>query len=181
MLARHPATATHVALKLARHFVADEPPAALVATLEKVFRDSDGDLKQVARALVSAPEAWVETRTKLKRPGEWVVGMVRAAGVRADGLRFSRGQVTLGEPIWRPPSPNGHPDVASAWIDGIGQRLDIANNFSERIAERTDPIGLVETALGPLARPETREGVARAESRSQALALLFMSPEFMRR
>ena len=180
-LAKNPATATHVALKLARHFVADEPPPALVATLEKSFRDSEGDLKLVARALVEAPEAWVETRPKLKRPGEWVTGMVRAAGVRADGLRFSRGQVTLGEPIWRPPSPKGHADVASAWTDGIGQRLDVANNFAERIAERTEPRELLETALGPLAKMETREGIARAESRSQALALLFMSSEFMRR
>jgi uncharacterized protein (DUF1800 family) len=181
MLAQHPATATHVAYKLARHFTADEPPTALVASLEKTFRDSEGDLKQVATTLASAPEAWAETRTKLKRPSEWVVGMVRAAGVRADALRFSGGQATLGEPIWRPPSPSGHPDVASAWIDGIGLRLDVADYFAERIAERTEPMDLLETALGPLARPETREAVVRADSRSQALALLFMSPEFMRR
>ena len=180
-LARHPATATHVAIKLARHFVADEPPPALVSRLEAAFRDSEGDLRHVAKALVEAPEAWDEARPKLKRPGEWVVGMVRAAGVRADGLRFARGQVTLGEPVWRPPSPRGHPDVASAWIDGIGQRLDVATNFAGRIAEGMDPKAVLEIGLGPLARPETREGVGRAESRQQALVLLFMSSEFQRR
>jgi uncharacterized protein (DUF1800 family) len=71
--------------------------------------------------------------------------------------------------------------VASAWIDGIGQRLDVANSFVGRIAEETDPNALLEAALGPLARDETREGVARADSRQQALVLLFMSSEFQRR
>jgi uncharacterized protein (DUF1800 family) len=62
-----------------------------------------------------------------------------------------------------------------------GPRLDIANNFAERVAERIDPNGVVETALGPIASAETRAAVARAESRQQALALAFMSPEFQRR
>lgn len=180
-LARNPATATHLATKLARHFVADDPPPALVAKLEAAFRESEGDLRHVAKALVEAPEAWEEARPKLKRPSEWVVGMVRAAGVRADGLRFARGQATLGEPVWRPPSPRGHPDVASAWTDGIGQRLDVANFFAENISGRSDPSALLEAALGPLATRETRDGVARAETRQQALVLLFMSAEFQRR
>jgi uncharacterized protein (DUF1800 family) len=180
-LARHPATAAHVATKLACHFVSDEPPPVLVTRLEAAFRDSDGDLRHTAKALVESPEAWDEARTKLKRPGEWMVGMVRAAGVGSNGLRFGRNQATLGEPVWRPPSPRGHPDVTSAWIDGIGQRLDVANSFAGRIAEQTDPNGVLETALGPLARAETREGVARSDSRQQALVLLFMSSEFQRR
>src|SRR5262247_651360 len=61
-LARHPATAAHVAEKLARHFVADEPPRELVDRLAQRFRDSDGDLKEVAKALVTAPEAWSPRR-----------------------------------------------------------------------------------------------------------------------
>src|SRR5262249_20731458 len=65
-LARHPATATHVATKLARHFVADEPPPALVDRLARRFRDTQGDLKEVSKALVSAPEAWDAPRSKLK-------------------------------------------------------------------------------------------------------------------
>src|SRR5205823_6128522 len=71
-LARHPATAKHVAVKLARHFVADNPPLALVARLTKRFLDTDGDLKELAKALVTAPEAW-EAARKLKRPAEWVI------------------------------------------------------------------------------------------------------------
>jgi uncharacterized protein (DUF1800 family) len=92
-----------------------------------------------------------------------------------------RGQALLGEPLWRPSAPKGFSDDEANWIDGIGQRLDIANNFAERIAERIDPREIVDTALGPLASAETKQAVARAESRQQALALVFMSPEFQRR
>lgn len=180
-LARHPATAVHVATKLARHFVADEPPPALVERLARTYRDTDGDLKELARALVAAPETWSEKRVKLKRPSEWVMGMVRATVATADPGRFAGGQALLGEPIWRPPSPKGHPDVASAWIDGLGQRVDIASNFAERIAGRAEPGAILEQSLGALASAETRAAVARAESRQQALALVFMSPEFQRR
>ena len=63
----------------------------------------------------------------------------------------------------------------------MGQRLDIANNLAERVAERVDPNGVVETALGPLASAETRQAVARAESRQQGARPAFMSPEFQRR
>jgi uncharacterized protein (DUF1800 family) len=180
-LAGHPATATHVATKLARHFVADDPPPKLVERLAGTFRTTDGDLKEVAKELVAAPEAWSPTQNKLKRPIEWVVAMLRASGVRGDPERFARGQALLGQPIWRPPSPKGFADDEGAWIDTLGQRLDIANNFAERIAERVDPNGVIEVALGPLASSETRAVVTRAESRQQGLALAFMSPEFQRR
>jgi uncharacterized protein (DUF1800 family) len=180
-LARHPATATHIATKLARHFVADEPPAPLVERLATIFRDSDGDLKELAKGLVAAQEAWTPTQTKLKRPSDWVVAMLRASGMRGDAERFPRGQAFLGEPMWRPSSPKGFADDEGAWIDTMGQRLDIANNFAERVADRVDPKEVVETALGPIASAETRAAVARAESRQQGLALAIMSPEFQRR
>jgi uncharacterized protein (DUF1800 family) len=180
-LARHPATATHVASKLARHFVADVPPPALVERLAQAFRASEGDLKEVAKALVTAPEAWAPARDKLKRPSEWVVGILRATGLRGDAERFPRGQALLGEPMWRPAAPQGFAEDEASWIDGMGLRLDVANNIAERIADKVEPDAVLATALGPLASPETREAVARAETRPQALALLFMSPEFQRR
>jgi uncharacterized protein (DUF1800 family) len=181
-LARHPATATHVATKLARHFVADRPPPTLVETLAKTFADGDGDLKLVAKALVTAPEAWTMERTKLKRPSEWVMAGLRAAAIADPNTRrVNNGLALLGEPLWRPPSPKGFSDEEGAWVDGLAQRLDIANTFAERNVGRVEPIGLIDTVLGPLASPETRQTVARAESRVQALALLLMSPEFLRR
>jgi uncharacterized protein (DUF1800 family) len=180
-LARHPATARHVAEKLARHFVADRPPQPLVDKLEQTFKATDGDLKEVAKALIGAEESWTPARTKLKRPSEWHVGALRLADAHGVIARFMGGQALMGEPLWRPPGPNGYSDDEAAWIDGLSQRLDIANSFAGRIADRIDPLLLVDQAIGPLASAETRDTIARAESRSQALAMLLMAPEFLRR
>ena len=181
-LAAHPATATHVADKLARHFIADAPPPALVERMAKVFTDTDGDLKEVAKAMVKSDEAWTQPATKLKRPGEWAVGMVRATGgTKANAKRFTDGQALLGEPLWRPPSPKGFPDDEASWIDGVGRRLDIANNFAERVSDRVDPQDLIENVFGSQVTSEVKQTVGRAESRQQALVLLFMSAEFQRR
>jgi uncharacterized protein (DUF1800 family) len=180
-LARHPATAGHIAYKLARHFVADEPPLSLVDKLTKNFHDSDGNLRELAKTLIVAEESWTHERTKLKRPSEWVISALRLSGAQWMVGRVMAGQALLGEPVWRPPAPNGFADYESAWIDGLSQRVDIANTFASRVAERLDPVALVEVGLGPLASAETRNTVARAESRAQALALLLMAPEFLRR
>jgi len=181
-LARHPATAKHVAAKLARHFVADEPPPALVERLTKRFLATQGDLKEVTKALVAAPEAWEAPRAKLKRPGEWVVGMLRAAGITPPDIGpVMQAHNLLGEPLWRPSAPKGFADESAPWLDGLAQRLDIANQFARRVGAEADPREVFEQALAPLASSETRQAVLRAESRPQALALLFMAPEFQRR
>jgi len=181
-LAAHPATATHLAGKLARYFIADTPPPALVERMAKVFVDTSGDLKEVARTMVSSDESWTQPPTKLKRPSEWVVGMVRAAGItQTDPARFTGGQALLGEPLWRPSSPKGYPDDEASWIDGMGRRLDVANNVAERVSGKVDPQDVIENVLGPSVSPEVRQAVGRAESRQQALTLLFMSAELQRR
>jgi len=183
MLAHHPATATHIATKLVKHFVADEPPAALVDRLAKRFRDSGGDLARVTEALVTAPEAWAAPRTKLKKPGEWTVAAMRASGLQIrDVRRVINTQNMLGEPLWRPPAPKGFSDDSAAWVDGLAERLDVANQIGRLVGNAgAEPDAMIDAALGPLASPETRETVRRAESRPQALALLLMSPEFQRR
>jgi uncharacterized protein (DUF1800 family) len=181
-LAIHPATATHVATKLARTFIADAPPPVLVERMAKVFLDTEGDLKEIAKAMVSSDESWALPPTKLKRPSEWVTCMVRATGLlQADPARFTDGQGLLGEPLWRPSSPKGFPDDEASWIDGMGRRLDVANNFAERLSGRIDPQEVIETVLGSSVSPEVKHAVGRAESRQQALVLLFMSAELQRR
>jgi uncharacterized protein (DUF1800 family) len=181
-LAAHPATATHLATKQARYFIADTPPPPLVERMAKVFLDTGGDLKETAKAMVSSPESWTQPPTKLKRPSEWVVGMVRATGIaEVDPERFTAGQALLGEPLWRPSSPKGYPDDEASLIDGMGRRLDVANNFAERVSDRVDPEEVIENVLGSSVSAEVRQAVGRAESRQQALALLFMSAEFQRR
>jgi uncharacterized protein (DUF1800 family) len=181
-LARHPATATHLAAKLARHFVADEPPAALVERMAKVFLDTDGNLREVAKTMVSADESWTQPPSKLKSPCEWRVGMLRACSfpqIEPEG--FVEGQGLLGERLWRAPSPKGYPDDEASWIDGMGRRLDIANKFAERMADKVDPESVMAEVLGSAVSAEVKQAVGRAESRQQALALLFMSVEFQRR
>jgi uncharacterized protein (DUF1800 family) len=181
-LAHHPATAKHVATKLARHFVADEPPPALVERLSKRFLATQGDLKEVSKALVTAPEAWDAPRAKLKRPGEWIIGAWRAVGVTPPDIGpVMQAHNLLGEPLWRPSAPKGFSDDSAPWLDGLAQRLDIANQVARRAGGEADPREVFEETLAPLASTETRQAITRAESRPQALALLFMAPEFQRR
>ena len=181
-LARHPATAEHVALKLARHFVADEPPPSLTERLAKSFRDTDGDLKELAKALVSAPEAWDAAPTKLKRPTEWIAASLRTVNdVPADVRPVTRAQRLLGEPLWNPPAPKGFPDENAAWLDGVPQRIDIANSFAQRVTPEIDAAAVADEVLGPLASAQTRSSMAGAASRQQALVVLLMAPEFQRR
>ena len=180
-IARHPATAAHVARKLARHFCSDEPPDALSERLARRFLDTDGDLKEIAKALVESPETWDEQRLKLKRPSEWLMSAWRAIGVVPDAVRGLQAMGYLGERMWRPNAPMGFADVQSAWIDGLAQRLDIANRIAELVQERIEPAEFVDTALASLASDETRKTIARAESRQQGLTLALMAPEFQRR
>ena len=180
-IARHPATAAHVARKLARHFAADEPPPALVERLTKCFLDTDGNLKEIAKALIAAPETWSIERVKLKRPSEWLISAWRGLGVDPPAQPALQAMGYLGERMWRPNAPQGFADVQAAWIDGLAQRLDIANRIASLVQERIEPDAFVETALGSLASGETRQTIARADSRQQALTLAMMSPEFQRR
>jgi uncharacterized protein (DUF1800 family) len=181
-LARHPATAKHIAEKLVRHFVADQPPPALVELLARKYRETDGNLKELAKLLITSPDAWSAPRSKIKRPSEWIIGALRATGVTPSDIRpVIQAQNMLGEPLWRPPAPKGFSDENAAWVDGLPQRLDIANQMGRRIGELIEPEAIAETGLGPLASAETRQTIRRAESRPQALALLLMAPEFQRR
>jgi uncharacterized protein (DUF1800 family) len=181
-LARHPATAHHIAQELAAHFVADEPPPALVTKLEKTFNDSGGNLKAVATTLITADESWTPQRTKLKPPAEWIVSVLRLTdgGPLIPIGQVMGAQAQLGAALWRPPAPNGYSDREAAWLDGVPHRLDLANQFANRLAMGMDPLGMLDSALGPLASTHTRDTVVRAESRAQALTLLIMSPEFLR-
>jgi uncharacterized protein (DUF1800 family) len=181
-LARHPATAQHLAVKFATHFVADKPPPALVAKLAKRFVDTDGDLKELAKTVVTSEESWQTPRDKLKRPREWLLGALRATGITPPEIQpIIQAQNMLGEPLWRPPAPKGFSDDSAEWLPGIAERLDVANLFARRYGLSVEPDAVIDIALGPLATDETRQTVKRAESRPQALALLLMAPEFQRR
>jgi uncharacterized protein (DUF1800 family) len=183
-LASHPATAQHVALKLARHFVADAPPSTLVDKLANTFRSTDGDLRALALTLIDAPEAWVEEPTKMRNPCEFLYAAGRIVGRMPDDPGpFLGGLNILGMPLWGPPGPNGYPDTAAAWAnpEGMKVRLEISVRIAERWRDTLNPRDLLDEIAGSAASAETRQAIARAESKQQGLALLLMSPEVQRR
>src|SRR6202035_3920520 len=183
-IARHPSTAKFIATKFVRHFVADDPPPALVARLQDVFTKSDGDLRAMTSALLDSDEAWQAPLTKMRSPYDFLVATGRLlAQVPEDPSRYLGGLNLLGQPLWSPSGPNGFPDTNAAWAapEGMKLRLDIAAQVASRLGANIDPRDLLEFAAADAASPETRRTIERAESRQQALALLLMSPEFQRR
>jgi uncharacterized protein (DUF1800 family) len=183
-IARHPSTAKFIATKFARHFVADDPPPALVARLQNAFYKSDGDLRVLTTTLLDSDEAWAAPLTKLRSPYEFVVATGRLlARIPDDPGPYLNGLNLLGQPLWSPAGPNGFPDTNAAWAapEGMKLRLDISAQLASRVGASVDPRDLLEFAAADAASEETRRTVERAESRQQALALLLMSPEFQRR
>jgi uncharacterized protein (DUF1800 family) len=183
-IARHPSTAKFIATKFARHFVADNPPPALVARLQNAFHRSDGDLKQLALTLVDSDEAWQAPMSKMRSPYEFLVATGRLLGrMPEDPNRYLGGLNLLGQPLWAPAGPNGFADTNAAWAapEGMKLRLDISAQVASKLADNIDPRDLLQLAAADAASPDTRHTIERAESREQALALLLMSPEFQRR
>lgn len=183
-IARHSSTANFIATKFVRHFVADDPPQAVVARLRDVFIKTDGDLKALATALVDSDEAWKAPLTKMRSPYDFLVASGRLlARVPEDPGGYLGNLNLLGQPLWTPAGPNGFPDTSAAWAapEGMKLRLDIASQMGARLGPNIDPLDLLEFAAADAASIETRRTIERAESRQQALALLLMSPELQRR
>ncbi len=184
-LAQHPATARFVATKLARHFVADEPPLPLVERLVQSWQRSEGDLPSVYRTLLDAPEAWSPGAAKLKNPEEWVLSCVRVLGLGQ--VAFERiadaGIATLGQRVQAAPSPAGWPDKAEEWLgpDAVWKRVEWVTRLAERVGRQFDARLLAQASLGPLLGPGTARQIERAADAPQALALLLLAPEFQRR
>ncbi|WLE61121.1 DUF1800 domain-containing protein [Burkholderia plantarii] len=183
-LVRAPATARHLAFQLGRHFVADDPPAALTERLARAFEQSGGDLPAVYRALVGSPEAWAPSATKFKTPWDWAVSSLRGLGWTTLGnLRAAPLLTQLGQPVWRPGSPAGYDDVAASWAapDALVRRVEIAQRLAARTGERADPRTLGTALFAGTLSESTATAVSRAESTTTALALLLVSPDFQRR
>jgi uncharacterized protein (DUF1800 family) len=181
-LAINPATAEHIATKLARHFVADDPPPVLIAKLKTVFLKSGGDLPSLYAALIDAPEAWASAPPKFKTPWEWSVSAFRALGVKDTPDQAVVGMLTeLGQPTWRPGSPAGYDDVAVRWAgpDALMKRVEVAQRLAARV--NVDARALGPKLFGGALSTDTQTAIARAGDGAEATALLLVSPEFMRR
>jgi uncharacterized protein (DUF1800 family) len=183
-LAAHPATHRHLAAKLARHFVADDPPADAVSRIEAVLRETDGNLGAAAAALIMLEDAW-QPQTKLRTPLDFVVASLRALDAPApteDKPWLIGALAGLGQPLWTAPQPNGWPDSAADWTgpEALLRRIDWAYALAGRLAG-PDPAEVAEASLGPLLRPATLAAVQRGGSRRDGLTLLLSAPEFQRR
>lgn len=183
-LAVHPATARHIATKLARHFTGDTPPPAMVARLEAAFLRSNGDLPTVYRALIASPEAWTAAPAKFKSPWEWTLSSMRATGVGVlPALQVTGMQIQLGQPVWRPGSPAGYDDIDGSWAgpDAVMRRVEIAQRMAARAGGAIDARALAPKLFPDAVSPATKAVLAGADSPAQALALLLVAPEMMRR
>lgn len=183
-LAARPATARHLATKLARHFAGDVPPREMVDRLASAYLDSGGDLPTLYRAIIASPEAWAPRPVKFKSPWDWSVSALRALGRSALDERSGAMLLDqLGQPIWRPGSPAGWDDVAASWAgpEALVRRVEVAERLAERAPGEADARAIAEAVLPGTLGPATRAAIARAESPRQGLALLLVAPEFLRR
>lgn len=181
-LGTHPATMHNLAEKLVRHFVADAPPPEAVARVEAVLRDTGGDLRSAAMAVLALPQAWTPL-TKLRTPMDYVVAVLRCFDLPSDAKLNPAGWMRqLGQPFMGAELPNGWPDIAAGWAAPamIMRRIDWAAAIAGRARAR-DPSALAEAALGTLLPAETVQRIARAGSRYEAIAMLIASPQFQRR
>lgn len=184
-LAAHPATARHVARKLAVHFVGEKAPVSLVERLAAEFRQSDGDLAIVTRALLQSDDAWQAEPRKILPPYDFVVAVFRALGDEPRLQPVARALRTFGHFPWQAPSPAGWPDGDEAWASphAVVERLDWVKQMAaaSSMSAGSDVMAYADNLFAGTLSDFTRQAITRAETREQGLALLFMSPEFQRR
>ena len=197
ILASHPATARHIAAKLARRFVADEPPAGLVDRAAKRFLETRGDIREVVRTIVKSPEFFAPAayRAKIKSPFEFVVSAARAIGADAvNATPLVQSLRELGMPLYMCQPPTGYGDTADTWVNtgALLNRMNFAlalaggrmRGISIPSARARDisPVQVLTTQVlaGDIA-PATAATVARATTAPQAISLILGSPDFQKR
>jgi uncharacterized protein (DUF1800 family) len=196
LLARHPATAHFIATKLVRHFVGDDPPGALVEHAAKVFSRTDGDLREVMRAILTSREFYAEAafRAKVKTPFEYVASALRATNASITNARgFVNTIAAMGEPLYQCQPPTGYGDQASAWIStgALVSRLNFAlglaanglNAAKVDVAGTEDEVNrFAASVLADEISPTTRNAIAPSKATfAVRTGLLLGSPEFQRR
>jgi uncharacterized protein (DUF1800 family) len=197
ILAAHPSTSRFIATKLARRFVSDEPPAALVDRAAARFRATGGDLREVTRTILTSPEFLSADahHAKIKTPFEFVVSAVRATGLEVrDARPLVAAMRDLGMPLYFCQPPTGYQDSASAWVNtgALLDRMNLALALASgqlpgiggaRGTELTprDPEAAIDRLLGVEVSDTTRATIARASTGPQMIALSLGSPEFQRR
>lgn len=193
-LAGHPATARHLAWKLAVHFVSDNPDPELIDALEAAYIDNDGALMPVYEVLLGHPSVWQPTLSNFKLPIDFMSSALRALVIPKDlfadkkdkwiGRHFGVPLAFMGQTWERPGGPDGWAEQDPEWItpQGIAARVSWSMSVPVRIKDPLpDPRKFAETALGRFADDAVRFAAASAESRPEAVGLVLMSPAFQRK
>jgi uncharacterized protein (DUF1800 family) len=184
-LASRPATAQHIATKLVRHFVADDPPPAAVEKIAATFRKTDGDLRTVSLALIDLPQIWSRPLTKIRTPNDLVTSACRAFGITDPKLGESAlaGLRQMGQVPFSAASPAGWPDTADGWVspEAMMTRIDWAMAVGQKLNGHVDARAVAQDTIHPVAADSTMFQIETAPSPAEALALLIASPEFQRR
>jgi uncharacterized protein (DUF1800 family) len=176
-LARQPATAKRISMRLARFFVSDQPPQALVNRLVRVFLSSQGNIQAMMNSLIESPEFWAADQALFKTPLDFacsalaVGGGVRERRDLAQSLAFLS---QAGQPMNGWQTPDGYSSDAATWLapEALTRRADHALNLAQRMAE--------PDYLNPFLSSSTRERVGR-EDLPLRTGLMLASPEFMRK
>jgi uncharacterized protein (DUF1800 family) len=181
-LAAHPATATHIATKLARHFIADDPPKESVQRIAAVFRNTGGDLKRVTQAVIREDAAW-QPLAKVRTPEDLLIASCRVTGFTPPPPFQVQTLHILDQQPFFAPQPEGWSDQAKDWIgpESVLHRADCCENFAGRVPNPPDPAALADDVFGEALPDEAAQAIRRAASRREGLALLIASPQFQRR
>jgi len=184
-LAARPATACHIATKLARHFIADDPPKPAVDALARTYLETDGDLHAVSLTLIGLPQIWAEPLPKVKTPNDLVISACRSLGI-ADvqaGEMLLMGLRQMDQAPFAAPSPAGWPDTADSWIspEAMMTRVEWAMAVGQKLGSQADARDVAKATIQPVASQTTLFHIDHAPSAAEALALLIASPEFQRR
>jgi len=198
ILARHPATARFISKKLARRFVADDPPQKLIDKMAKTFRDKNGDIREVMKTMLTSDEFFSQAvyRAKVKTPFEMIVSAVRATGAQVDFAFPLANQIAqLGEPLYRKLEPTGYSDANSEWVNSAA--LLARMNFALSLAQNKVPGSKLDASLfsgAPAdiarqvlftdAKPETLAAIEKQTQGSASapvVGLMLGSPDFQRR
>ncbi len=180
-LAMHPSTAQHLSYKLARHFIADQPSPQLVGEMKRVYLASQASIPKVVSAMITHPDAWSLQNQKFKTPREFIISSCRACQLYRPKPNVFQVLELMGQGFFNAGSPAGYADTADAWssAQALRDRIEWAGHFAEQVKLPVSDIA--KQALGPLLSAKTAETIARAESQTQAITLLLLSPEFQRR
>ena len=181
-LANHPNTAKHVCTKLATHFIADKPDAALIQQLTNSWLQSGGDLKKVMQTLIASELSWQHEQQKFKTPREYLISTLRLLDFQPkNGRQLVNWLTMLGQKPYSAGSPAGFPDNEADWNapNALMARIQWVNMLANN--KRINVDEALPLIFGNDKSSDNYLVVTRAESRSQAASLMLLSPEFLRR